>query len=196
MLYFSIIKHPGRSPLLPAALEGITQFAHHINDDFFRDLLVCLRNIIVDQEEEADESEEDEDACRGGGKPRMHESVGGGERVRLRLLAIVTAFELLSGQGESLNIDLSAFIDQLYALLRPLGLDTSIEDPPLILPLRRTRPHRSQLAVARQRHLGQAAAAQARIPYAVDCGIAVPRPSRDILLAQHVDRVNIARVTA
>lgn len=93
VLYFSILKHPGRSPLLASALEGITNFAHFINIDFFRDLLAVLRTIIADQAQIEDEEEDEES--------RPVNAIGQGEQVRLRLLAIVTAFELLSGQGES-----------------------------------------------------------------------------------------------
>lgn len=123
MLYFSILKNTRRSPLLPAALEGISHFAHFINVDFFRDLLAVLRRIILDQYEANDEEEEEESKI---------DVVGDGQNVRLRLLAIVTAFDLLSGQGESLNIDLSDCVNQLFALIRPLSLDTGIEDPPLL----------------------------------------------------------------
>ena len=121
VLYFSILKHPGRTPLLSPALEGISQFAHHINIDLFRDLLAVLRKIIIDDE-----------------SPHMTETEGTSDdtddpsqRVRLRLLAIVTSFDLLSGQGEALNIDLGDFINSVFALLRPLSLDTGIEDLPL-----------------------------------------------------------------
>ncbi|ORX40518.1 CBF/Mak21 family-domain-containing protein [Kockovaella imperatae] len=108
VLYFSILKHPTPTPLLAPALEGISQFAHHINIDFFKDLLVVLRRLIVD---DADD-------------------LAANQRVRLRLIAIITAFDLLSGQGEALNIDLTDFVNALFALLRPLALDTGIEDPP------------------------------------------------------------------
>jgi len=77
--------------------------------------------------------------------------VGKGVETRLRMLAIVTAFELLSGQGsyktsnvdavqilttiqplgEALTLDLGEFIVQLYALLHPLCLDTNIEHVPV-----------------------------------------------------------------
>lgn len=128
VLYFSILKHQGKSPLLPSALEGISQFAHYINVDFFRDLLAVLRRLIVDQQEidaaKADDDEED--------KHVGPDAVGQSVRTRTRLLAIVTAFELLSGQGEAINIDLNDFITALFALLRPISLDTGIEDPPLV----------------------------------------------------------------
>lgn len=119
VLYFSILKNPGRSPLLPAALEGISHFSHLINVDFFRDLLTVIRKIIADRK--ADD-EEDEDL----------DPVGATQRVRIRMLGIVTAFDLLSGQGEALNIDLGDFVTELFGLLRPLSLDTGIEDPPLM----------------------------------------------------------------
>lgn len=123
MLYFSILKNQRRSPLLPAALEGISHFAHFINVDFFRDLLAVLRRIILDQYDVNEEEDEEE---------YKNDVVGNSQSVRLRLLAIVTAFDLLSGQGEALNIDLGDFVNQLFALLRPLSLDTGIEDPPLL----------------------------------------------------------------
>lgn len=119
MLYFSILKHPGRSPLLPAALEGISHFSHLINVDFFRDLLTVIRKIIADRKA-SDEEDEDLDP------------VGATQRMRIRMLGIVTAFDLLSGQGEALNIDLGDFVTELFGLLRPLSLDTGIEDPPMM----------------------------------------------------------------
>lgn len=88
MLYFLILKNPTRSPLLPAALEGLARFAHLVNIDFFRDLLLVLKKIIKD---ETDDDDEDE----------VYDVAVTGRRVRLRLLGIVTAFELLSGQGMS-----------------------------------------------------------------------------------------------
>ncbi|KAK8853263.1 hypothetical protein IAR55_003965 [Kwoniella newhampshirensis] len=140
VLYFSILKSPTRTPLLPVALEGISTYAHHINIDFFRDLLVVLRRIISDQEtieRKGDEQDsEDEDVRRDQVDP-----VGASQRVRLRLLAIVTAFDLLSGQGEALNIDLADFVNSLFALLRPLSLDTGIEDPPTLPPSTKLTSH-------------------------------------------------------
>ncbi|CAK5277429.1 unnamed protein product, partial [Mycena citricolor] len=105
VLYFKIIKHDRPTALLPAALQGIARYSHLVNIDFFRDLLKVLKDLVVREIE----SEEDDE-------PDMTRDV------RLRLQCIVTAFELLSGQGEALNIDLSDFITQLYALLLPLSL--------------------------------------------------------------------------
>ncbi|ORY33445.1 CBF/Mak21 family-domain-containing protein [Naematelia encephala] len=123
VLYFSILKHPQRSPLLAAALEGISTFAHFINVDFFRDLLAVLRRIVQDDlYDDIDPDDPDANA--------RDDPFGESERIRIRLLAIATAFDLLSGQGEALNIDLGDFINALFALLRPLSLDTGIEDPP------------------------------------------------------------------
>jgi nucleolar complex protein 3 len=130
VLYFSVLKHPGRTPLLPTALEGITQFAHFINVDFFRDLLAVLRRIIFDHPESSTTAPDDEEQPEE--DPAALDPVGASVRTRTRLLAIVTAFELLSGQGEAINIDLNDFISALFALLRPLSLDTGLEDPPLV----------------------------------------------------------------
>ncbi|KAJ7452460.1 nucleolar complex-associated protein-domain-containing protein [Mycena galericulata] len=106
VLYFRIIKNPRPTPLLPAALQGISKYAHLVNIDFFKDLLKVLKELIAreaDEKEELDEADASKD-------------------VQQRLQCIVTAFELLSGQGEALNIDLSDFIARLYALILPLSL--------------------------------------------------------------------------
>ncbi len=91
MLYFSIIKQTRRTPLLPGALEGISRFAHLVNVDFFRDLLAVLKGII--RGDVLDDEDEDD--------PAFESAQTTGAEVRLRLLAIVTAFDLLSGQGGS-----------------------------------------------------------------------------------------------
>ncbi len=99
MLYFSIIKQPHPGPLLPAALEGISKFAHLVNIEFFRDLLLVLKRIVMGDVEEDD----DEDVAL--------DIVGNGAEVRLRLLAIVTAFDLLSGQGVLRNLSVRVIIE-------------------------------------------------------------------------------------
>lgn len=116
---------------MASALEGISQFTHFINVEFFRDLLAVLRRIVLEQQETtttahihgADEQTEEDIVV---------DPVGASQRTRTRLLAIVTAFDLLSGQGEAINIDLNDFISALFALLRPLSFDTGIEDPPYV----------------------------------------------------------------
>ncbi|RXK36534.1 hypothetical protein M231_06193 [Tremella mesenterica] len=148
VLYFSILKHPGKSPLLSSALEGISQFAHFINVDFFRDLLAVLRLIVLDQpipkagsSSKDVSSQDDEKSEEEGTRNGSHTNET--ERIRTRLLAIATAFDLLSGQGEALTIDLSAFINALFSLLRSLCLDTELEDPPLSTSIISQLPHPS-----------------------------------------------------
>ncbi|KAG5643474.1 hypothetical protein DXG03_000862 [Asterophora parasitica] len=85
VLYFRIIKNPRPTPLLPAALHGISKFAHLVNIDFFKDLMKVLKGLIS---RESDSDDDDADA--------VNKSA---DDVRHRLLCIVTAFELLSGQG-------------------------------------------------------------------------------------------------
>lgn len=94
-----------------------------------------LRRIVLDEDRPsaAVERDDGEDAA-----DRNRDAEGESERIRTRLLAIATAFEILSGQGEALNIDLSEFINALFGLLRPLALDTGIDDP-VITPLMRSR---------------------------------------------------------
>ncbi|KAG6890726.1 hypothetical protein C0995_005099 [Termitomyces sp. Mi166 len=123
VLYFRILKNPRRTPLLPAALHGISKFAHLVNIDFFKDLLAVLKESI------SRESDDDDDTA--------DPTVTSANNIRHRLSCIVTAFELLSGQGtpvisirEALNIDLSDFISALYALILPLSLMIDIDTAP------------------------------------------------------------------
>ncbi|KAF9464666.1 nucleolar complex-associated protein-domain-containing protein [Collybia nuda] len=115
VLYFRIIKNPRPTPLLPAALHGISKFAHLVNIDFFKDLMKVLKNLIT-----YDITEDDDVALDGEREPSASD-------VQHRLLCIVTAFELLSGQGEALNIDLTDFISRLYAIILPLSFMTDID---------------------------------------------------------------------
>ncbi|KAF8744222.1 Nucleolar complex-associated protein 3, partial [Rhizoctonia solani] len=117
VLYFRILKHPKPTPLLPAALEGISRYAHMVNVDFFKDLLQVLKELI--ERGSFHEEEEEEEAGHG--------QVQGSEVLRQRLLCISTAFELLGGQGEALNIDLGDFVQYLYSLIPPLSLSPDIE---------------------------------------------------------------------
>ena len=87
-LYFRILKNPTPTPLLPAALTGISTFAHMVNVDFFKDLLQVLKNLIS-MEESAPED----------GGIETPTSTHVLEPVSRQLMCIVTAFELLSGQG-------------------------------------------------------------------------------------------------
>ncbi|KAG7092428.1 hypothetical protein E1B28_008784 [Marasmius oreades] len=107
VLYFSILKNPGSKRLLPAALEGISKFAHLVNIDFFMDLMKVLKELIVSEDVEEDDGQ------------------GVEEAVEKKLLCIVTAFDLLSGQGEALTVDLTDFITHLYALIPSLIVSSS-----------------------------------------------------------------------
>ncbi|KAF8520195.1 nucleolar complex-associated protein-domain-containing protein [Hysterangium stoloniferum] len=114
VLYFRILKAPNWTPLLIAALEGLSRYAHMVNIDFFKDLMQILKELISrpveDMASQTADSAESTDPM-----------------IRHRLLCIVTAFELLTGQGEALNIDLRDFINHLYALILPISLQPNIE---------------------------------------------------------------------
>ncbi|KAF6765174.1 nucleolar complex-associated protein 3 [Ephemerocybe angulata] len=119
-LYFRILKSPTPTVLLPAALSGISKFAHLVNIDFFKDLMQVLKDLI-DLDTTVDPEESDVKVASG--------SLGEFRNVCHRLLCINTAFELLSGQGEALNIDLTDFISQLFAMILPLSLMHDIDKP-------------------------------------------------------------------
>ena len=93
-LYIRILKNTTRTVLLPGALQGITRFAHLVNVDFFKDLMNTLKDIVaegIDEKPEAEISDDQVDA--------LELEVGGTEWIALRLQCIITAFELLTGQG-------------------------------------------------------------------------------------------------
>ncbi|KAI0670464.1 nucleolar complex-associated protein 3 [Trametes maxima] len=136
VLYFSILKNPRPTPLLPAALRGIARFAHLVNIDFFKDLLQVLKTLMArDADVHADG---DEDAPVSG--PHDASNIA---TVQHQLLCVVTAFELLSGQGEALDIDLGDFVNRLYAILPQLALMPDIEAPPPDHTSNRTAQHNS-----------------------------------------------------
>ncbi|BGP17771.1 hypothetical protein JCM10213v2_005813 [Rhodosporidiobolus nylandii] len=129
-LYFRIVKLDYRSPLLPAALEGLARFAHLVNIDFFRDLLEVLKGHIHKGTEAAPEEEADDDD-EVLGIDALSTSTKRND-TREKLLCVVTAFELLQGQGESLNIDLGDFVSALYALILPLSISPTFEEAPYL----------------------------------------------------------------
>ncbi|KAM4524743.1 nucleolar complex protein 3 homolog [Odontesthes bonariensis] len=92
LVYFRILKKAQKSVLLPAVLEGLANFAHLINLEFFDDLLNVLQNLIQ----------------------------SGDLTNRERLHCIQTVFTILSGQGDALNIDPLNFYSQLYKMLPQL----------------------------------------------------------------------------
>ncbi|KAH6918617.1 nucleolar complex-associated protein 3 [Coprinopsis sp. MPI-PUGE-AT-0042] len=122
VLYFRVLKNPTPSPLLPGALSGISKFAHLVNIDFFRDLMKVLKDLMA-FDTSADEDEQDTEV------ESLSATIGEDKRTCHRLLCISTAFELLSGQGEALNIDLSDFITELYKMLLPLSFLANIDAP-------------------------------------------------------------------
>ncbi|KAI9249766.1 nucleolar complex-associated protein-domain-containing protein [Phascolomyces articulosus] len=109
--YFRVLKKQSQSPLLPAVLQGLAKFAHLISVDFFDDLLNALKIVLESLD---------------------HKSSGGtaGAGTRKRLLCIITAFELLSGQGEALNYDLKAYYSELYGILYEAAFHYMVEDKP------------------------------------------------------------------
>jgi len=120
VLYFRILKNPSPTPLLSAALQGISKFSHLVNIDFFKDLMQVLKDIMSRNPSGKDASNHaDQNALDMG--VAQHQ-----------LLCIVTAFELLSGQGEALDIDLTDFINGLYAILPSLSLALESETPPTL----------------------------------------------------------------
>lgn len=104
-IYFRILKNDPNSQLLSATLEGLAEFAHVINLDFFTDLIELLNQIM--------------------------EISGLGYREQLH--CIQTFFVILSGQGEILNIDPLRFYGHLYRCLFVVHAGRNYPDFAIIL---------------------------------------------------------------
>ncbi|KAM6964134.1 nucleolar complex protein 3 homolog [Tautogolabrus adspersus] len=105
LIYFRILKKARKSVLLPAVLEGLANFAHLINLEFFDDLLNVLQNHIQ----------------------------SGDLTNRESLHCIQTVFTILSGQGDVLNIDPLNFYSQLYKMLPRLHAGGPNDDIIIVL---------------------------------------------------------------
>ncbi|KAJ7324149.1 hypothetical protein JRQ81_017169 [Phrynocephalus forsythii] len=105
LTYFRILKKAQKSPLLPAVLEGLAKFAHLINVEFFDDLLLVLHSLIV----------------------------SGVLSHRESLHCILSAFHILSGQGDVLNIDPLKFYTHLYKTCFQLHAGATNEDVAIML---------------------------------------------------------------
>ncbi|KAM4030228.1 nucleolar complex protein 3 homolog [Anomaloglossus baeobatrachus] len=105
LTYFRILKRAQKSVLLPAVLEGLAKFAHLINLEFFDDLLVVLNKLIE----------------------------SGDLSYRESLHCVQTAFNILSGQGDVLNIDPLNFYTHLYKTLYGLSAGSTNDDTVIAL---------------------------------------------------------------
>ncbi|KAM7381027.1 hypothetical protein PAMA_012050 [Pampus argenteus] len=105
LVYFRILKKAQKSVLLPAVLEGLANFAHLINLEFFDDLLDVLQNLVQSGDLTNQES----------------------------LHCIQTVFTILSGQGDVLNIDPLNFYSQLYKMLPTLHAGKPNDDIIIVL---------------------------------------------------------------
>ncbi|KAI1212486.1 nucleolar complex-associated protein 3 [Annulohypoxylon truncatum] len=123
--YFRILKL--RVPhLMGAVLEGLSKYAHLINQDFFGDLLEALKDLIRHSEASEDDDvdgQEDDDT---------DETASARNPSREALLCTTTAFALLAGQDAhnaraDLHLDLSFFTAHLYQTLFPLCLNPDLE---------------------------------------------------------------------
>ncbi|MGH0136924.1 UNVERIFIED_CONTAM: hypothetical protein FKN15_008498 [Acipenser sinensis] len=105
LTYFRILKKAQKSILLPCVLEGLAKFAHLINVEFFDDLLIVLHKLVE----------------------------SGDLSYRESLHCIQTAFHVLSGQGDVLNIDPLKFYTHLYKTLLRLHAGTANDDMIIVL---------------------------------------------------------------
>uniref|UniRef100_A0A6I8P090 Nucleolar complex protein 3 homolog n=1 Tax=Ornithorhynchus anatinus TaxID=9258 RepID=A0A6I8P090_ORNAN len=125
LTFFRILKKAQKSALLPAVLEGLAKFAHLINVEFFDDLLMVLHTLIE----------------------------SGDLSYRESLHCVLTAFHILSGQGDVLNIDPLKFYTHLYKTLFKLHAGASNDDVGLALQCLDVMLTRRRKQVSQQRAL-------------------------------------------
>jgi len=104
-IYFRVLKSFPKSSLMGAVLEGLAKFAHLINIEFFGDLVSVFQHLL----------QTDFLTNRDG------------------FLMVNTVFNILSGQGEILNIDPSSFYTHMYKTLFSIDCIRSQDDLPLAL---------------------------------------------------------------
>ncbi|KAI0887256.1 nucleolar complex-associated protein 3 [Annulohypoxylon maeteangense] len=125
--YFRILKL--RVPnLMGAVLEGLSKYAHLINQNFFGDLLEALKDLIRHSEASEDDAEGEDEK----GDDDADETGPVRNPSREALLCTTTAFALLAGQDAhnaraDLHLDLSFFTTHLYQTLFPLSLNPDLE---------------------------------------------------------------------
>ncbi|KAH8310269.1 hypothetical protein KR044_000329, partial [Drosophila immigrans] len=104
-IYFRVLKNDPTSRVLSAILEGLAEFAHVINLEFFADLIDVLNRILEEQEL--------------GYREQLH--------------CIQTIFVILSGQGEVLNIDPIRFYQHFYRNMLVVQAGKNHDDFAIIL---------------------------------------------------------------
>ncbi|XP_055905820.1 nucleolar complex protein 3 homolog [Eupeodes corollae] len=104
-IYFRILKNDPNCKALSACLEGLAEFAHVINLEYFSDLIDVLNNILETQEL--------------GYREQLH--------------CIRTIFVILTGQGEVLNIDPIRFYGHFYRNLLAVHAGKNHDDFHIIL---------------------------------------------------------------
>lgn len=136
ILYFNILKERVNH-LIGVTLEGLAKFAHLINADLFGDLLEVIRELIQERQQ----------TLQTDGFYEFNEFT-----TRESLLCIATAFALLAGQaGESMNLDLSFFVNHFYSALYSIALNPEIEFSHKTLRLDDPLEHQSVVASHRNK---------------------------------------------
>ncbi|CAR26450.1 hypothetical protein ZYGR_0H02600 [Zygosaccharomyces rouxii] len=104
-LYLNILKVQNPK-LVGAVLEGLVKFGSMANFELLGDFLEVMKELIKDADLNNISSSE----------------------VRKVLLCIVSSFSIVSNHSQmKFNVDLSSFVDALYALLPSISLDANIE---------------------------------------------------------------------
>lgn len=94
--------------LVLSTLDGLSRYAHMIDVDFFLDLLATLKTMAA-QASEVLRGEEGAETAGAGQTAAQRKAA-----LLVSLRSTIAAIQILSGQGEALNIDLKDFSEALY----------------------------------------------------------------------------------
>ncbi|CAI4223227.1 unnamed protein product [Auanema sp. JU1783] len=97
--YFSVLKRMPDLKLLEPCLEGLSQFAHLLNVEFFDDIVKTMEDLVERKN----------------------------LRIVDQIYCIHTVFIILSGEGKILNVDPSKFYRSLYRILNTLPFEAKPE---------------------------------------------------------------------
>lgn len=127
VLYFTVLKaEVGRVGLgvLESVLMGLSNFAHRVNVDFFRDLLnvlkhhVVLNSALLEDSAQQDPTSDSEDQD-GEGDNVLLDQTTITRTIRHMIICLKTTFDLFLGQieGSILNLDLTDLLSHFYYVL-------------------------------------------------------------------------------
>jgi len=108
--YFRILKKGSHNAaVLLAVLKGLAKFSHLVNVEIVADLITCLKEIMLKDQSSSDFA------------------------LHIQLQCMITTFQALKHQKDSIDMDLQDFYVHLYSILPNICNDTSSSSIPYVL---------------------------------------------------------------